>query len=197
MVRGRPRKFDVNNALEVAMKLFWAHGYEGTSIALLAKEIGVKVPSLYAAFGNKEGLFFRAVEYYGNMAGCMYHDAFAKKTSYEMAESILNAEVDLVTGKDTPVGCLVMHGALVTSPESDKVQKTMAEMRRMAEGWIVDRLKKYQKEGYLPFDADPEALACYLMTLNSGIAVQAKSGATKKELKKVVALALHNWPFSE
>lgn len=194
MSRGRPRKFDKDSALEIALKLFWTHGYEGTSIALLAEKIGVKVPSLYAAFGNKEDLFLKAVEHYSKIAGDLYHESFKKKTAREVAQSILEGEVNLVTQHDHPDGCLMVQGALATSPESAKIQRLMSDMRRTAEKWMADRFQQAKNEGDLPPDSDPAALACYIMALNSGIAVQAKSGATKDELLATIAIAMRNWP---
>ena len=194
MPRGRPRNFDKAEALDIALKLFWQHGYEGTSVAMLAEAIGVNVPSLYAAFGNKESLFLRCIERYGELNGKMYHESFKKKTAREVARSILEGEVELVTRRGTPDGCLMVQGALATSPESESIRKMMAGMRGMAEKWMVERFKQAIDDGDLPSDADPAALACYLMSLNSGLAVQAKSGVGKKQLLKVVDIAMRSWP---
>jgi AcrR family transcriptional regulator len=196
MPRGRPRKFDTAQALDTALKLFWRHGYEGTSIAMLADAIGINVPSLYAAFGNKERLFLQCIQRYGELNGKMYHESFEKKTAREVARSILEGEVELVTRRGTPDGCLMVQGALATSPESERIRKTMAGMRGIAEKWMTERFQKAVDEGDLPSDADPKALACYLMSLNSGLAVQAKSGVKKKQLLKVVEIAMQNWPVT-
>jgi AcrR family transcriptional regulator len=194
MPTGRPRSFDREKALDSALKLFWQHGYEGTSIALLAETIGVNVPSLYAAFGNKENLFRACIERYSELNGKMYHESFKKMTAREVAQSILEGEVELVTRRGTPDGCLMVQGALVTSPESEKIRKLMADMRATAESWMADRFQKARDNGDLPPDADPKSLASYLMTLNSGLAVQAKSGIGKKQLLQVVEIAMRNWP---
>ena len=111
-----------------------------------------------------------------------------------MAHSILEGEVELVTRRGTPDGCLMIQGALTTSPAGEKIRQMMAQMRAMAEKWIAARFRQAIAEGDLPSDADPTALACYLMTLNSGLAVQAKSGVGKKQLLKVVELAMRGWP---
>ena len=73
----------------------------------------------------------------------------------------------------------------------------MAQMRGMAEKWIAGRFRQAVDEGDLPSNADPAALACYLMTVNSGLAVQAKSGVTKKRLLKAVEIAIRGWPASK
>lgn len=197
MARGRPRTFDKVEALDAALALFWRHGYEGTSIAMLAEAMDVKVPSLYAAFGNKESLFLRSVERYGEQNGVLYHRAFEKRTAREVARAILEGEVELVTRRGTPDGCLMVQGALVTSPDSEKIRKLMADLRGTAERWMTDRFRQAIDEGDLPLDADPAALACYLMTVNSGLAVQANSGVKKKQLLEIVDIAMRGWPDTE
>ena len=194
MQRGRPRNFDKAEALDTALKLFWRHGYEGTSVAMLTEAIGVNVASLYAAFGNKERLFVQCVERYSELNGDLYHESLKKETARDVARSILEGEVELVTRRGTPDGCLMIQGALATSPDAEKIRKMMAQMRTMAEKWMADRFRKAVDEGDLPSDADPAALACYLMTVNSGLAVQAKSGVGKKQLLKVVEIAMREWP---
>ncbi|HEU5046936.1 MAG TPA: TetR/AcrR family transcriptional regulator [Rickettsiales bacterium] len=194
MRSGRPRKFEREAALDIALKLFWQHGYEGTSVARLAEAIGINPPSLYAAFGSKEALFIEAIKRYGDMHCAFYPEVLAQKTAYDVARKMLEEEVELVTKRDHPNGCLVVQGALVTSPESEAIRAQVSDMRNMAEQWLCERFKKAKKEGDLPQDADPAALACYLMTLNSGLAVQAKSGVSRKRLKQVVEIALSNWP---
>jgi AcrR family transcriptional regulator len=194
MQRGRPRNFDKAEALDTALKLFWRHGYEGTSMAMLTEAIGVNVASLYAAFGNKERLFVQCVERYSELNGDLYHESLKKETARDVARSILEGEVELVTRRGTPDGCLMIQGALATSPDAEKIRKMMAQMRTMAEKWMADRFRKAVDEDDLPSDADPAALACYLMTVNSGLAVQAKSGVGKKQLLKVVEIAMREWP---
>ena len=188
--KGRPRKFDKENALKTALHLFWRHGFEGVSIANLAKAMGINVPSLYAAFGNKEQLFFQSVELYGKTNANIYAPALALNTAYEVAQAILLGEVDLVTNPEAPDGCLMVQGALVTSPESQQLSDMMSKLRMTAEGWMADRFEKAKSDGDLPKNADAKALACFIMTINSGIAVQAKTGVRRDELLKIVDYSL-------
>lgn len=189
--------FDKEAALDAALRLFWQHGYEGTSIAALADALKVTVPSLYLAFGNKESLFMRAVERYGHYNGKLYEEAFRQKSAREVARWILKGEVALVLGDGTPHGCLMVHGALATGPGSDTVRTAMAELRRVAEAEVADRFRRAKDEGDLPAGADPESLAAYVMTVASGIAVQARSGLSRAELERVVEIAMKAWPANK
>jgi len=100
--RGRPRNFDKTQALDNALKLFWQHGYEGTAVSMLAETIGVKVPSLYAAFGSKEDMFLKVIERYGELDAGMYHEPL-NKISARVARAIHEGEVALDTRRGTPL----------------------------------------------------------------------------------------------
>lgn len=85
--RGRPRVFDMDEALDMALKIFWARGYEGASIAELTETIGVSKPSLYAAFGNKEELFYKALMRYASGPVAFVNDVLKEPTARKVAES--------------------------------------------------------------------------------------------------------------
>ena len=194
MPRGRPRKFDGDAALDTALRLFWRYGYEGTSISVLAKAMGITVPSLYLAFGNKESLFLKSVDHYDRYSEGLYVNAFAQTSAREMALAILMGEIELVSGENTPEGCLMIQGALATSPESEVVQQRMAKLRRRAEAEVAARFEEFGAAGDLPAGWSAKALAGYVMTVATGMAVQAKSGASRQELADVADMAMKIWP---
>jgi AcrR family transcriptional regulator len=192
-VIGRPREFDIDRALERAMDLFWRQGYEGTSLSDLTRELGLTRPSLYAAFGSKEGLFLKALDLYESRAGYR-HAAIQAPTAVDYARALLEGAADLHGDKRNPPGCLGVQGALVCAPQSDSVRKELTRRRKIGESIIVDRLKRAKAEGDLPADADPADLARYLSIVIYGITIQAAGGATRKELRNAAELALRNWP---
>ncbi len=190
---GRPREFDVDKALERAMELFWRQGYEGTSMADLTRELGITRPSLYAAFGSKEGLFLKALDLYEARAG--YREAaLAAPTASAYARALLEGAADLHGDKKNPPGCLGVQGALACGPQSNTIRMELIQRRKTGERIIRDRLKQARAEGDLPPEADPADLARYLSIVIYGITVQAAGGATRKELRSVAELALRNWP---
>lgn len=192
-VTGRPREFDIDEALQRAMDLFWRQGYEGTSMADLTRELGITRPSLYAAFGSKEGLFLKALDLYEARAGYR-QAALSARTASAYARALLEGAADLHGDKRNPPGCLGVQGALACAPQSDTIRLELIQRRKTGERIIRDRLKRAKTEGDLPPEADPADLARYLSVVIYGITVQAAGGATRKELRSVAELALRNWP---
>src|SRR3954463_3624794 len=95
--RGRPRKFDADQALDAALAVFWRKGYEGASLPDLTEAMGINRPSLYAAFGNKEELFRRAVDRYVEGPACFLRKALAEPTARAAAERLLAGGIELAT----------------------------------------------------------------------------------------------------
>lgn len=195
MPAGRPRVFDVEQALERALELFWRHGYEGTSLAMLTGAMGINTPSLYAAFGNKEQLFRSALERYLGAPASYMAGALSEPTARRVAERALAGSIELVTHPDHPAGgCLLVRGALATGPGSDAISRELSAVRAGGEDALCERFERAKKEGDLPPNADAAALARYLMTLNCGFSVQAAGGATRAQLEEIARLALQCWP---
>jgi AcrR family transcriptional regulator len=78
---GRPREFDRGAALKAAMVLFWRKGFAATSMNDLCEAMGVRSPSLYAAFGSKEALYLEAIQHYVEMFGPPVWDGLAASAS--------------------------------------------------------------------------------------------------------------------
>src|ERR1700760_3095997 len=158
----RTRDFDLDQAVDQAMLLFWRKGYEGTSLTDLTEAMGINRPSLYAAFGSKEGLFQRAVERYVAGPGSCVEDALRAPTARGVFELLLRAYSD-VPGKDEerPPGCMIVQGALVCSEEGKVVHDQLASMRQAAEAATRERFRRAKAEGDLPADESPAELSRY------------------------------------
>src|SRR5271156_6526779 len=129
--RGRPREFDPEQALEKAMRLFWSRGYDAISMADLRAELGITQASLYAAFSNKEKLFYEAVELYRHTAGFSTTAALATgANAREAIRAMLQAAVDAFSAPDAPGGCLLILGATNCPIESKTVQDHLLSIRR-------------------------------------------------------------------
>jgi AcrR family transcriptional regulator len=191
---GRPRAFDTDEALDQAMYLFWRKGFLGTSLSDLTEAMGINRPSLYAAFGNKEALFRRAVERYFQGPARYLQDALKEPTARSVVERLLHGVVELVTDPKLPRTCLWVHGALSCGGTSDPLQEEFVTQRAQGHADLRARFKRAIDEGDLPSASDADALARFVQTVNFGLSVQAATGASRKELLRVIATALHAWP---
>jgi AcrR family transcriptional regulator len=97
---GRPREFDVDKALDRALKVFWRRGYEGASLPELTKAMRISRPSLYAAFGNKEALFRKAIDRYLDGPGANVRDALNQSTARAVFERALDATIEILTMRE-------------------------------------------------------------------------------------------------
>ncbi|MBQ0846728.1 TetR/AcrR family transcriptional regulator [Streptomyces sp. BH-SS-21] len=191
---GRPRGFDTEEALERAMRVFWEQGYEGASLTDLTNAMGITRTSMYAAFGNKEDLFRKALERYTEGPASYGVRATREPTARQVATAFLAGSVRASTQPGGPAGCLGVQGALAAGEPGRTARDTLVTWRNEGTTLLHDRFRRAVDEGDLPPDLDPALLARYLMTLANGIAVQAAGGATREDLQLVADMALGSWP---
>jgi AcrR family transcriptional regulator len=188
---GRTRQFDVNEVLDRALEVFWACGYEGATLPELTRVMGINRPSLYAAFGNKEQLFRKALDRYQTGPMSFLTEALRKPTARAVVEAIFSGFVRMQRDRDKARGCLIVSGALACGEEAESVRRELARLRQS----VVTALReRFEQDGDLPIGTDYATLARYIATVLNGLAVQAASGATEKELRLVSALAMQAWP---
>ncbi|MER6272436.1 TetR/AcrR family transcriptional regulator [Streptomyces sp900105755] len=192
--RGRPRGFDADAALDRAVEVFWRQGYEGASLSDLTEAMGINRTSMYAAYGNKEELFRRAVARYAEADMAYARDALTRPTAYAVIEAFLRANADALTRADRPPGCLSVQGGLAEGGDNGHIAGFLAESRLAGERALADRLARAVKEGDLPADTDPRALARYVMVVSEGNAVHATAGAGRAALHATVDIALRAVP---
>jgi len=190
----RPRAFCTDTALDRAMEVFWRNGYEGTSISRLTEAMGINRPSLYAAFGNKEELFQKALDRYVGLKNAHFDRALAAPTAREVVRTLLYEAAEIMTDPTHPVGCLAVQGALSCRDETERVRQELAEIRVWFENRLRDRFEQERDAGRLPADCDPAALASFVSTVGYGMSVQASGGATTEQLRQVAETAMRAWP---
>src|SRR6202163_4792895 len=130
MPSGRTRQFDVDEALDRALEVFWARGYEGATLPELTRAMGINRPSLYAAFGNKEQLFRKALDRYQTGPMSFLTEALRKPTAEAVVKAIFSGFVRMQRDRDKVRGCLVVSGALACGEEAETVRHTLARLRQ-------------------------------------------------------------------
>jgi AcrR family transcriptional regulator len=192
--KGRPREFDVDEALAAALRVFWSKGYEGTSLTDLTDAMGITRPSLYAAFGNKEALFRKALDLYEHEKLAYIGEALMAPTSREVADRLLRGALELQTSECEPRGCLRVISSVSCGSEAESVKADLQVRRASSQRALIERFEQAKADGDLPPHTDVEGIANYLIAVLQGMSVQAGNGATKEQLEEVVRTTVSMWP---
>jgi AcrR family transcriptional regulator len=181
-------------ALERAMEVFWRNGYEGASLAALTEAMGINPPSLYMAFGNKDGLFRRALDRYTRRHDDFMDEVLGAVTARGVAERYLHGSAERMAAADGPPGCMFVQSGLACGEAGAGVPQELALRRAGPEAALRARFERARAEGDLPADVRPAVLARYLSAVNYGMAVQAGAGVGREGLHEIAAAALRGWP---
>jgi AcrR family transcriptional regulator len=193
--RGRPRVLDREVGLDIAARLFWQRGYEGTSTADLTKAMGINPPTLYSMFGSKKELYRQALDF-----------SIARETSrrLEVLQSDLPVEEALArylydiadgdTQPDKPRGCMVSTAVLQHAEENASVAQLTAALREASIQTLKARFDRAVEEGELPAQTDTDTLARFYGAIIQGMSAQACDGACNARLKRLIDVALTAWP---
>ena len=192
--KGRPREFCVDQALAAALRVFWSKGYEGTSLSDLTDAMGITRPSLYAAFGNKEALFRKALDLYEHEKLAYVQQALDEPTARAVAERLLRGALEAQCSRSEPKGCLRVISSVACGTEAESVREEVNIRRKSSNKALVARFEKAQAAGELPDTMDAEGLAGYLGALLQGLSIQAGAGATWDELDRLVKTSMAVWP---
>jgi AcrR family transcriptional regulator len=191
---GRPREFDREAALHAAMLVFWQNGFLATSMNDLCEAMGIRSPSLYAAFGSKEDLYIEAVERYNAIADSLIWSHIEDgPTARDGVRSVLLAAAAVLPGSsEAPSGCMVNLVAGDGCTES--IAKTMKSARRGGFKAFRSGIKRAVASGELPGTTNVDRLSRFFLGVIQGMAIQARDGATRAELTGTAELAMGAWP---
>lgn len=191
---GRPREFDVDQALDAAMRLFWEQGYEGTSLARLREVTGLSSASLYAAFSSKEGLFDAVVQRYNTTFGTVT-DVVADTGLPPRAavERMLRGSAAMQTDPSHPAGCLVVLSAATATPGHDRVRTLLSDRRTRIRLDLLSCVRRAVASGELREDTDASALSTVVESFLWGLSTQARDGVTHEALDAAVDGFLSVW----
>lgn len=192
--RGRPREFDVEDALAAALRVFWSKGYEGASLTELTEAMGITRPSLYAAFGNKEALFRKALDLYEREKLVYMSSALEAPTARGVAERLLYGALEMQTSGSDPKGCLGVISSVACGAEAESIKAEVLKRRASSDAALLARMERAKAEGDLPEHMTADGMVHYLIAVIQGLSIQAGAGAAPDQLRGLVRTTLDLWP---
>ncbi|MBP5968226.1 TetR/AcrR family transcriptional regulator [Pseudomonas iridis] len=197
---GRPRNFDRDDAVEQAMQLFWQHGYDSTSLALLKAQLGggISAPSFYAAFGSKEALFDECVQRYletfAQVTQCLWDENLPPRQAIETA---LRQSARMQCEDGHPKGCMVTLGVMsAPSPENARVVEALTQSRARTRAGILGCVKRGMNAGELPANTVAPALATVFDSFLQGISILARDDTTIEVIDAAITQVLMTWDIA-
>ena len=191
MNAGRPLEFDPDAALAAAMRLFWAQGYEATSLQALLDRMGIARSSFYQAFGSKRELFMRSVERYrAELVADLREQLAASGSGMGFLRATLASVADDARGRGRRRGCLVFNSAAEFGQADKQVAARIAASIDAFAAVFADAVRRAQREGDIDSGKDAELLGRHIVCAMSGLRTLAKAGAEPREILALAELAL-------
>ncbi|MBX4956303.1 TetR/AcrR family transcriptional regulator [Rhizobium lentis] len=187
--RGRPPAFDREAVLAAARETFWAHGYEGASIADLTAAMGITPQSLYAAFNSKADLYREALQQYRTLGANTFSALAEPIDTLSAFERVLRGSAAIFSAPGHPKGCMISTAVLNCASENDAIADHVAALRRQSLDAFAARIERGIREGDIRPETNARALARFLGAIVQGMSVQARDGASLEELLDIAALA--------
>ncbi|KUF15110.1 TetR/AcrR family transcriptional regulator [Streptomyces silvensis] len=186
----RTREFDTEAAVSRAMELFWTHGYEATSVRDLTQHLGIGQGSLYAAFGDKDGLYRAALAHYRTtLAAAALRDLEEGADARSAVRTLLTERIRIAVGQDGR-GCLAVNAACERLPEDASVRRIVRDMQDAGRDALADVLRVAVERGEIAPRHDPHTLAAFLGTVLNGLMVSSKITPDPRALESVVEVAM-------
>lgn len=188
--RGRPSAFDRDEVLLAAARLFWRHGFSGTSTRALTTATGLSTSSLYAAFGSKAGLLEEAVRTYT----AVYRDIYTRAVGLDSIAAVIDAVlmesvVEFTASPETHPGCFVSSAVTNDSADTMDAAEYIAELHRGNERTLTARIERAIQQGELTTETSASAVAALVQAVWHGLSVQSRNAMPRHALIATANLA--------
>lgn len=183
---GRPRAFDLDQALMAAVQVFWVKGYEGASIKDLTDAMGINAPSLYSTFGDKRELYLQAIDRYANTDGCAPVVAFEAEPDIEKAvRGFLESAIVYATAHESGArGCFLASCVATSAGEIEGVKELLAKAIAETDARLAERFETEKQKGTLPQDFPSRERASLMLDLRQGYVLRGRAGCSADALTK-------------
>ena len=179
---GRPRAFKPEEALDRAVEMFWAHGYEGVDVDRIARAVNVTKPCLYREFGDKPSLLLKAVKHYADTYGAPIMQAFQAEA--EIGKAVTDfCEMSVKTATaDRRTGCLMACAALGQSERVAEIREFFAQGLAASADILAQRFEKEIKAKRLSAKIPAKVRGRVLVDMMQGLLLRARAGISREEL---------------
>jgi len=179
--RGRPRAYEADVALDSAGELFWAKGFDDTTLDDLSSSMGMGRPSIYNAFGDKEALFLHALERFRDKIASAPLRAMDGEDSIGGAlDALFRGIVEYTTADRSHLGCLL--GSVAPATDLPEVRDFLSANLAETEAQIADRLSAAVRSGQLPAEYSAERGARRAVNAMLALAARARLGTSRRAL---------------
>lgn len=190
--RGRPRAYDPEAALQQATEAFWKTGYSGTSLDEISAATGMNRPSLRAAFGDKHMLYLKALHGYWEFKFARMREALEGGTLKEALMRAYEAALSIYfAGEERVRGCFVIGTAITEALDDPEIRRIVTAGFQRLDADFEARLRVARDAGELTEDADLETLAVLATATMHTIAVRARAGTPRAELRQLARRAVN------
>ena len=187
----RPREFDSGAALESAMQVFWAKGYEATSLDDLCSATGLGRSSLYAAFGNKRRLYLRSLDRYEDAGATRIAKALARAPLRKALGALLDRMIaDIVAGPGRSGCCIGNCAAELAHGDRAAAARVRRSLERI-QATFRGALARARERGEIAQDADVDALARFIVAGIQGLRLVGKAKPERAALNDIAAVMLN------
>ncbi|MFF8509663.1 TetR/AcrR family transcriptional regulator [Streptomyces sp. NPDC015492] len=188
----RTKEFDPDAALQAALELFWARGYEATTMSDLVARLGIGRASIYATFGNKHTLYLRAMDrYLETRDPRIVEELSAPGPALPAVRALVRRfAAEASADGERANGCFVTNSAAELGPHDTAVARRVELSWEQIETLLYAALTRARAGGELPADRDPRALARMLLVLLQGIRVVGKASSEPARVRDAAEQAL-------
>jgi TetR/AcrR family transcriptional repressor of nem operon len=182
----RPREFDEEKVLMLAVEQFWERGYEATSIRDLAQAMGLTTASVYNAFGDKRAVYRRALDFYIEQSFGDRVGRFESKPPLLAIKAFFDEIIERSLGDVKRKGCMLVNSALELAPHDEEFQRVVAEVLVQVEGFFLRCVQRGQDDGTITGRQAASDLAGTLLSTLLGIRVLARTRPERALLEGLI-----------
>ncbi|UWM78836.1 TetR/AcrR family transcriptional regulator (plasmid) [Rhizobium sp. WSM4643] len=182
----RPREFDEEKVLELAVEQFWERGYETTSIRDLAQAMGLTTASIYNAFGDKRAVYRRALDFYVERSFGDRVGRFESKPPRQAINAFFSEIIERSLADTKRKGCMLVNSALEVAPHDEEFQRVVASVLVQVEAFFLRCVERGQEDGSIGRSQRAADLAGTLLGTLLGIRVLARARPEKELLEGLI-----------